>query len=138
MLEFTFLIRLCVQVWYDNPLPNKAALGFDYFCVSRFALGLPGGEHGTSLVESKAQEAELLQFVSPVSANFINFGTKGFTVLGDIAQAMANIIPNSVATDDCIAKVAANPYWCGFVTTSHCLATPQCTFNSAKKICVHA
>jgi len=80
--------------------------------MSKFALGLPGGEHGTSLVVTKQQQKQLEAFVAPNKAGFFNFGTAGFTVLDDIAVAMAQQIPFTQATQDCLDAVKATPYWC--------------------------
>ena len=91
---------------------QESTKGFDYFCMSKFALGLPGGEHGTSLVVTKQQQEQLEKFVAPNTAGFFNFGTAGFTVLSDIAVAMAQKIPFLPATQTCLDAVKAAPYWC--------------------------
>jgi len=91
---------------------QESALGFNHFCVSKFALGLPGGEHGTSLVVTKQQEQQLEAFVAPNKAGLFNFGKAGFTVLSDIAVAMAQKIPFLPATQTCLDAVKVAPYWC--------------------------
>jgi len=116
-------------VFYDQKLTQRAAKGLRYYCAQIFALALPGGEHGTSMVVEPAQEAELLAIVGTTATSpytgVYNFGVNGFGLLDEISTLMVSHMPGRLGVSDpsmaqCLAKVVASPVWCHFTTVKSC------------------
>jgi len=118
-------------VFYDMPKPVLAEQGLSHYLVHRYALGVALPEaysqsQGQLQQERKTQRQQLMAFVDNIKANKFDLGDKGFSILPQVTDNIAQKI-----FDD--ASSSWNPSkgpWCGYTDKTLCGNSPNCKWSN--------
>jgi hypothetical protein len=107
-------------VFYDMPFPARAVTGLAAYKALRFAVGIAVAaetfSYGLTPAERAVQQQQLRTFVGGNIQLFKNLGTEGWSALPQIAQQIADSLPDYYYQGVPIPRYT----WCGWKNSVTC------------------
>jgi hypothetical protein len=123
MRPFKAALLLTDGIYYDQPRPEDATKGLEYFNVIRFALGIaipyPKNPDGLTPSERANQIKQLITFVGGHEDQLYDFDEEGYNLLDTVVDQIASLLPT--IWQHRTQEFQANPFYCGYTTKELCV-----------------